>query len=180
MKLALALKTKMIYNALSDKNKGEYLLARIKVKTRRRISLRQLPDIVDWIQSNFILYDTGKLITLYDCQICPLRLAMSLDENDNFRYSTILWSWPKKSGKSELIAAVVDYIASNRPYSQIRLFSNDLKQSDSRVGFMLREDLKQGFRRTRVKIMPSGYSIDYDNGSRVEMVPIDPGWRSWR
>lgn len=164
----------LIYSHLSEKNKGEYLLDRVKSKTRKRISLRDLPDIVDWIQKNFRLYDTGKLMTLYDCQIRPLRLALSIDENDDFKYSTILWSWPKKSAKSSVIAAVVDYIAWNRPYSQIRLFSNDLKQSDSRVGFILRENLKLGNRRDYVHIKPSGYSVDYENGSRVEMVPIDP------
>jgi len=113
-------------------------------------------------------------LALYDCQIRPLRLALSLDEKDDFRYSTILWSWPKKSAKSSVIAAVVDYVAWNRPYSQIRLFSNDLKQSDSRVGFYLRENLKQGARKNYVTIKTSGYAIEYDNGSRVEMVPIDP------
>lgn len=164
----------IIYSHLSERSKGEYLLERIKSKSYKRVSLRELPDIAEWIQENFMLYDTGKLMTLYDCQIRPLRLAMSLDENDNFKYSTILWSWPKKSAKSSVIAAVVDYIAWNRPYSQIRLFSNDLKQSDSRVGFILRENLKLGSRKNFVKIKPSGYSIDYDNGSRVEMVPIDP------
>lgn len=164
----------VIYSHLSEQSKGEYLLERIKSKSYKRVSLRMLPDIVEWIQSNFMLYDTGKLMTLYDCQIRPLRLAMSLDEKDNFKYSTILWSWPKKSAKSSVIAAVVDYIAWNRPYSQIRLFSNDLKQSDSRVGFILRENLKLGSRKNYVKIKPSGYSIDYDNGSRVEMVPTDP------
>lgn len=164
----------VLYNALSEKNQGEYLLDRMKIKIRKRLSLRMLPDIVDWIQSNFMLYDTGTLMTLYDCQTRPLRLAMSLDEKDNFRYSTILWSWPKKSAKSSVIASVVDYIAWNRPYSQIRLFSNDLKQSDSRVGFILRENLKLGTRKNYVHIKPSGYSIDYENGSRVEMVPIDP------
>lgn len=164
----------LIYSHLSEKSRGEYLLDLMKNKSRRRFSLKLLPDIVEWIERNFRLYDTGKLMKLYDCQIRPLRLAMSLDENDDFRYSTILWSWPKKSAKSSVIAAVVDYIAWNRPYSQIRLFSNDLKQSDSRVGFILRENLKLGPRIDHVNIKPSGYSIDYENGSRVEMVPIDP------
>lgn len=164
----------VIYQHLSEKSRGEYILDKIKNKARQRTALTDLPDIADWIQGNFRLYDTGNLIELYDCQIRPLRRAMTLDENGDFRFSTILWSWPKKSAKSSVIAAVVDYVAWNRPYSQIRLFSNDLKQSDSRIGFYLRENLKLGNRKDFVNIKTSGYSIEYQNGSRVEMVPIDP------
>lgn len=131
-------------------------------------------DPVDWIQENFYLYDTGKLISLFDCQERPLRLALSKDDKGNFNYSTILWSWPKKSAKSSVIAAVVDYTAWNKSRSIITLTGNDQRQADSRVGMYIRENLRLSPRRDRVKITPSGYKIEYDNGSKIEMVPIDP------
>lgn len=134
-----------------------------------------LPDPIEWITNNFFLYDTGELITLFDCQIRPLRLAFSKDNDGNYKYTTILWSWPKKSAKSSLVAAIVDYIAWNKKRATITLTGNDQRQADSRVGRYLRENLKLGDRKGDVKITPSGYTIEYlKSGSLVEMVPIDP------
>lgn len=133
-----------------------------------------VPEPVQWIQENFYLYDRQELMTLFDCQVRPLHLAMERDARGRYRYNTVLWSWPKKSAKSTVIAAMVDYIAWTRPRSSIKLVANDLKQADSRVGYYLRESLRYGPRADRVKIKPSGYMIEYDNGSTVNMVPIDP------
>lgn len=138
---------------------------------------RPMPDAVQWIQENFYLYDTGELMTLHECQIRPLELALKRDTAGNYCYSTVLWSWPKKSAKTTLIAAVVDYIADNRPRSQIKLIANDLKQADSRVGMYIRESIaiaKSKGKRLGIRVTPSGYKIDYPNGSRIEMIPIDP------
>jgi hypothetical protein len=139
-----------------------------------------------WIEENFYLYDTGELMTIHECQKQPLIEALTQDEQGRFKYSTVLWSWPKKSAKSSIVAAVVDWRCSNYPRSLVRLVANDLKQADSRVGHYLRESIKFSAReeknkneknrleRAKIKIKPSGYLIEYPNGSRVEMVPIDP------
>lgn len=136
-----------------------------------------LPPI-EWIRQHFYLYDTGDLMTLYDCQVRPLERALSRDENGNFRYNTILWSWPKKSAKSSVIAAVADYTAMTRQRASIKLVANDLKQADSRVGYYLRESIKlgqqAGKRDYAIRITPSGYTTQYPNGSKIECVPIDP------
>lgn len=132
----------------------------------------------DWIENNFYLYDTGQLMTLFDCQRRPLELALSRDEQGKFRYNTILWSWPKKSAKSSVIAAVADYTASTRIRGSIKLVANDLKQADSRVGMYLRENVKigqkAGKRDMGIRMTPSGYRSVYPNGSIIECVPIDP------
>lgn len=138
----------------------------------------QYRDPVAWIENHFYLYDTGTLITLYDCQRRPLELALSRDENGRFRYNTILWSWPKKSAKSSIIASVADYVAMSRQRASIKFVANDLKQADSRVGYYLRESIKlgqkEGKRDYAIRITPSGYKVAYPNGSTVECVPIDP------
>lgn len=116
-------------------------------------------------------------MNLFDCQRRPLELALSRDVNGSYKYNTILWSWPKKSAKSSVIAAVADYIAEHRTNGSIKLVANDLKQSDSRVGMYLREAIKIGQRsgkRQGITINPSGYKTIYPNGSKVECVPIDP------
>lgn len=136
-----------------------------------------VPHAIDWIQRNFYLYDTGNLMSLYDCQARPLELALERDAHGRYKYNTILWSWPKKSAKSSVIAAMADYTATHRPNGSVKLVANDLKQADSRVGYYMREAIRIGQKhgkRGGIKMNPSGYKITYPNGARVEMVPIDP------
>ncbi len=153
-----------------------FLTGRERAEIRTLLERLQPPPTVDeWIQANFRLYDTKELIDLHDCQIRPLREALRTDAAGNYVYSTVIWSWPKKSAKTSIIAAVVDYVASTRPRAQIKLIANDQKQADSRVGHYLRENLRHDpVRKDQVAISTSGYTVRYPNGSVVEMLPIDP------
>lgn len=133
---------------------------------------------LDWITHNFYLYDTGQLVSLFPCQVGPMQEALR-QHNGRYVYDTVLWSWPKKSAKSTVVAAVADYIASTKSNARIRLTGNDQRQADSRVGMYMRENVKLGAKaghtlRQQTKISTSGYNIRYPNGSMVEMVPIDP------
>ena len=157
--------------------------SRAKAEQARRFAARilaskPLPDPVDWIEKNFYLYDTGKLMNLFEWQRKPLELALSRDiVTSAYNYNTILWSWPKKSAKSSVIAAMADYVASHKSNGSVKLVANDLKQADSRVGMYLRENIKLGKKagkRQGIDINPSGYKIRYPNGAIVESVPIDP------
>lgn len=145
-------------------------------------------DPLDFLQHYFYVYDTETLLELYDCQTGAIREALRRDMNGNYVYDTVLWSWMKKSAKSTLVAAIADYVACTKPKARIRLIANDRKQADSRVGYYMRENIiigarkgygtndaarrKQEFRQA-TKITPSGYTIEYPNGSIVEMVPVD-------
>jgi phage terminase large subunit-like protein len=136
-------------------------------------------DPVKWIEENFYLYDTAELITFHERQRRPLVEALRRNDDGTFVYNTILWSWPKKSAKSSVIAAVCLYILCHQTRASIKLVANDQKQSDSRVGYYLREAIKIATKKERnlgnFKITPSGYRIDnLDNGARCEMLPIDP------
>lgn len=145
----------------------QYRLAKLK---------KEIPA-AKWIEDNFYLYDTRNLITLEDCQRRPLELALSKDENGNYKYLTILWAWPKKSAKSSVIAAVADYRAEHTTNGSIRLTANDAKQAESRVGYYLRESIHIGQmhgRRQGIQTTPSGYKMVYPNGARVECIPVDP------
>lgn len=140
---------------------------------------RVWPDPVEWIESHFYVEDSKSLFELAPPQAWALREALRRDEQGYFVYTTVLWSWIKKSAKSTIIAAVVDYVATHRPRAKIKLIANDLKQADSRVGFYLRENIKLGEvygieGRAEIEISPSNYKIVYPNGSIVEMIPIDP------
>lgn len=133
------------------------------------------PDVVDWMESNFYLYDTQKLMQLHHAQQVPLREALRRNENGRYIYSTVCWSWPKKSGKSSVIAALVIYLCVHKPRASVKLIANDLKQADSRVGHYVREAIKlHPILKDTVQINASGYTITFANGSKIEMIPIDP------
>lgn len=141
------------------------------------IDRTQSLDPVAWIEDYCYLYDTGAPMRLFECQVRPLQLALSRDDNGNYRYNTILWSWPKKSAKSSVVASVADFIASNRTRASVKLVANDLKQADSRVGYYLRESIRLGQqegKRPNIQVSQSGYKVRYPNGAHVECVPIDP------
>lgn len=162
--------------------------ARTAAALRPPSPVAEWEDPSTWGEKFFYLYDRGELIGLFPVQKEAMREAVSLDKNGKFNYTTVLWSWPKKSAKSTIIALMVDWVASHRANSRIRLVANDLRQADSRVGMYLRESIKMGAirgypddigtqmqdLRKNTKISISGYNIRYPNGSIIEMVPIDP------
>lgn len=145
---------------------------------------------IAFIENFFYVYDTEDLMHLFPCQKEPLTEALAKDENGDFKYDTVIWSWMKKSAKSTIIAAVCDWYAMTKLKASIKLIGNDLKQADSRVGMYMRENIKIGQRklmgspapyaeqvyaaRQNTRIKTSGYAIYYPAGSHVEMIPIDP------
>lgn len=146
--------------------------------TQRTDGESLMPEPVEWIEQNFYLYDTEELITFHERQRRPLIEALAQDEG-RYRYNTVLWSWPKKSAKSSIIAGVCLYVMCTEPRASVKLIANDQKQADSRVGYYLREAIKiaqrKGHQIGNFKITPSGYYIEnLDNGARCEMIPIDP------
>jgi len=143
-----------------------------------------------FIQNYFYTYDTEDILGLHPSQLYPLQEALARLPDGRFKYHTVLWSWPKKSAKSTIVAAVVDYCCLFKPKSSWKLIGNDLKQADSRVGHYLRENIRIGARkgyagqandglamqaiRQATKISASNYKIVYPNASQIEMIPIDP------
>lgn len=149
-------------------------LSKFGIKSQEPVSPTKV-DPIRWIENNFYLYDTMQQIHIYPVQERLIREALRRDDDGNYVYNTVIWSWPKKSAKSTIVAAICHYIAFNFPNASIKLVANDLKQADSRVGYYLRESIKlHPKHRDIIKIKPTGFLIQYPNGSRIEMVPIDP------
>lgn len=167
-------------------------LARRVINKRNNLSTATLftgINPLDFLQSYFYVYDTETLLELYDCQKYAIAEALRTDANGMYVYDTVLWSWMKKSAKSTCVAGIADYVACKKDKARIRLIANDRKQADSRVGYYMRENIKIGAKRgygtseladymqqfrQATKITPSGYTIEYPNGSLVEMIPVDP------
>lgn len=140
-----------------------------------------MPDPIQWIAENYYVYDTRQLFEFHPPIETALEEALYREEDGTWAYDLVLWSWIKKSAKSTVIAAVVHYIASNKPHARIALMGNDLRQATSRVGTYLRECIKIAQHKEHddfvtgihVPKLRSG-DIIYPNGSIVEMLPIDP------
>lgn len=100
----------------------------------------ELPS--DWMEQYFIIPTPRDPVTGADMSAGPIRLAdhqkRILNEalskiNGRFKYSTVIYSAPKKSGKSALASAVALYMASKTPYGQVYCLANDGKNSKDRL-----------------------------------------------
>lgn len=143
------------------------------------------PD--EWIERHFIVdrprdpvtganLPTGSLI-MADYQRRILREALSKNADGKFKYSTIVWSEPKKSGKTTLAAAVTMYMAAKNKASHIYCLANDGKQSQDRIFKAMDRCLKlhqqQGGIFENVRSIWAPPSFKLDNGTVVEAIPCD-------
>lgn len=90
-------------------------------------------DIVEFAEQ-YVVTDNGTPILLEEHQKRILRAAFTLDENGKLPYKTIVYSAPKKSGKTEVNAIVVTWFAFtvDSP-NEIILCANDEEQAQGRV-----------------------------------------------
>lgn len=96
-----------------------------------------------WIQKHFYVPDPRDPVTgdykrpgpiiLAEHQIRLIDEALSKNEEGQFKYSTIIYSAIKKSGKSALSSAVALYMAYHNPSSYVPVVANDGKQSEDRL-----------------------------------------------
>ncbi|MDM7940157.1 MAG: terminase large subunit [Methanothrix sp.] len=129
--------------------------------------------IVEWIEKFFWVPELRGPIQLVEYQKRCLREATSLDENGDFKYSTIVWSDIKKSIKSTIAAAVALYRAFHVEWGQVVLVANDLDQADSRVGYYIRRACEMN-PALKSMVKTRGYQTWLPNRTRIESVPIDP------
>lgn len=132
-----------------------------------------------WIKRNFYIPETkhdpvhkGR-IALVQYQEDALREALSTDENGNYKYSIIIWSDIKKSGKSTITAAVNLARAWHIEWGEFYIVANDLKQADSRVAHYLRRAIQLNEKIKRV-CSTVGYKTKLPTNSFIEAIPIDP------
>lgn len=91
-------------------------------------------DPPEWIEEHFYIPPGGR-IKLAPHQKIVLRIALSRrDGTGRFIYTTVLYSQPKKSGKTTISGAVGRYFAETQAYyGEIFCVGNDLKQATERA-----------------------------------------------
>ena len=139
----------------------------------------------EWIERHFYVPEprdirTGKTllpgpIRLAEHQRRIINEALSRDAEGYFKYTTIIYSAPKKSGKSALSAAVGLYLADRLPYSRVYCLANDGKQSNDRLYGPIRTCIqlhrKLGGRFADVK--PYDTEVTLPNSTKIESIPCD-------
>lgn len=89
---------------------------------------------ISWIEANFIDPITNAHMRLKPHQRRILRRALMTDNDGHSRYSLVIWSEPKKSGKTTVAAAVAAYVANciEAP-NEVSCVANDQEQSAGRI-----------------------------------------------
>lgn len=94
---------------------------------------RKAVDFIKWSEANIIL-DDNEPIQFLPHQRKILARALAFERHGKLRYSTVVYSCPKKSGKTTVNAAVVNWFAYEvAPGTEIIIAANDLEQSQGRV-----------------------------------------------
>jgi hypothetical protein len=138
-----------------------------------------IPDPIDWIEKEFFIPETkndpilrGRM-PLVPYQRDTLSEALSRNEKGDYKYSIIVWSDIKKSGKSTIAAAVNLCRATFTDWGEFYVIANDLKQADSRVAHYIRRAIDMNPKMQK-KYRVQGYRMTAPRGSFIEAVPIDP------
>lgn len=129
-------------------------------------------DLCQFIDE-FAIREDNKPLQLEDHQRAILQEAFRCDEDEHLIYRTIVYSAPKKSGKTAVNALVCLWFAfCIEPPNEIIIASNDLDQSisrtfDSTKGFILRNSI------LRDKAESGRLLIRLDNGTTLKAIPSD-------
>lgn len=100
-----------------------------------------------------------------------VRAALERDAAGKFRWTTVVYSCPKKSGKTRVAAMVAAWLAATSGrYAEIYALANDGKQSADRVLAAVKKANELG----RLGWADKMTRIDLPNGSFIEAVPVDP------
>jgi phage terminase large subunit-like protein len=96
---------------------------------------RWLADPSAFIREVLIDPETGKPFVLYDAEIEFLRRAFTLTADGRLPFPELLFSGPKKTGKTAFAAMIVIYVivVLGGPYAEAYCVANDFEQAQGRV-----------------------------------------------
>lgn len=138
----------------------------------------------DWIEAHFYIPSPRDPITGHVLPVGPIRLAdhqkriinAALAEVDGcLKYTTVIYSAPKKSGKSAIAAAVGLYMAARTPFGRIFCLANDGEQANDRLfgPIMTCIQLHHQLGGKFSNVVPRRFDIVLDNSAKIEPVPCD-------
>jgi len=141
----------------------------------------------EWIQTNFLIDRprepvTGRVlpkgpIRLAEYQARVVEEALRRDADGKLIYNTIVWSEPKKSGKTAVAAGVGMYMGQTNEACHIYCLANDGKQSQDRIFNAMARSIqlhnKLGGCYVGLKATYSPPTIVLPNRTKIEAIPCD-------
>lgn len=150
------------------------------------IQERYVP-VVEWLEEHYYVdrprdMQTAAIlpvgpIRLADYQKRVLREAFRRDADGKLVYSTVVWSEPKKSGKTAIAGGAGLYMAHHTDASYVYCLANDGKQSKDRIFhamarcFQLHQFHNGIYKEFKVVWNPP--KLKFPSGSQVEAIPCD-------
>jgi len=137
--------------------------------------MNKIPDIVNWAESSagFYLPETRAPIRLADQQKDILRHVLTINGDGRMPYDTVVYSTPKKSGKTTLGAMVAEYFALFiEPPNELFILANSLEQSQGRAFKSLSRSIGLN-RYLKERTDALAKSIRFDNGTDVMALSSD-------
>lgn len=164
-----------LLSKLTPKARLEYAKKRAEYLVSQRSQMDHSLIASEWIQRYFYVPELRGPIWLANYQRAVLNEATSIDpETGLFRYSTIVWGDIKKSIKSCVAAGMLLWMNYRSTWGSGYSVANDLKQSNSRVGYYMRRAVALN-PAMKLTANINNYRIDIKaNHSFIESVPIDP------
>lgn len=101
--------------------------------------------------------------------------ALSKRPDGRLKYSTVIYSAPKKSGKSAIASAITLYFAYHSPYSQVYCLANDGVQATDRIyspirtNFKLHAQLGGIFKDVHYQLT----EVTLPNNTKIRAIPCD-------
>lgn len=133
------------------------------------------PDIVTWSQSaaGFYIPDTKRPILLAPHQAAILRHVFTPGDDGRLPYDTIVYSCPKKSGKTTIAALVALYFALFfEPPNEIYMAANDLEQAQARTFKALAGSIRMNPHLSRRADVQRSL-VNLDNGTTITALAAD-------
>lgn len=135
----------------------------------------QYANPADFIEAEVYDPDSGNRLTLHPEQRAVLEAMSERDEAGNFKHSLWLYSAPKKSAKTTIGAGVALWQAWQVPRGEIYIIGNDQRQADNRMAQIIRYTILNNPKmKSRVNITKSSFKMELDNGTRIDIIPVDP------
>lgn len=133
-----------------------------------------IPDIVDWAETYFYLADTRRPIALAPHQQDILRLFSERFENGRFKWTTLLYSTIKKSGKTTISAVYARWAAETwGPSQEVYNLGNKEKQAKDRAFKKIKESLLWSPESIRKQWEIKDLTLTHKaSGSIIEALPV--------
>lgn len=139
----------------------------------------------EWLQRHFYVPEPRDVITgevlppgpirLADHQIRIIDEALSYNPDRTFKYVTIVYSAPKKSGKSAIASGIGLYMADQHAYSNIYCMANDGKGADDRIYSPMKDcfHLHNMYGGKYKGLNYSKTEVIFPNRTKIEPIPCD-------